>query len=1604
MLGMKVDPRFLTAEGPEIFTGAELLLKGALEAEGGVHLMGGYPGSPVASFFDALPLVKDLLAEHGIQAVMNSNEALAAAMLNGSQLIGCRTMIVMKSVGVHVAADALALGNLAGTHPQGGAIVVYGDDPWSDSTQCPADSRYISRHLFIPVIEPADAQEVKDFVDLAFKFSRRSELFAGYVLPTNLCDGGGTVQCRPNQYPQFNTRQKIDLKTAAIDLKRYVLLPPNSWYQEATYGRRLEQAIAVAGELGLNGILYPASQRKSLGFITSGLAHGYLLHALFEMGLLGEFPILRLGMSYPVDGGLVRQLAGQCRQIVVVEERRGFVEEQVSQLLLKDRQAGLESGQAEVWGKQFPQGLKGLPDTRGLHPSILIARLAPLIKGVAGAAAVPAGLAAAETLDREIDTIDSTYEADVGPLPVRSPTFCPGCPHRDTAGLCLEIKKQFLDADYMRRHHGRGPVDLLFHGDAGCYVMLMYPPNEPLMHDYSGMGVGGGTGVGTDAFTVNKEVVFMGDGTFFHSGLMAVSQAVKLSQDITFIILDNSTTAMTGHQPTSGVNYDIVGNPTPVQDIEEVVRGMAGDSGLTVVRVNPEQRREYRKLLEETFLADGVKVIIAEKECGITRMRRKRRHEREIVRQKGFLPVWEHMNVNPDICRFCLACVELTGCPGLKHAETDYGPKMDTDLTWCVNDGACVRVGACSAFERVIIKRKRPPRSRVPELGLEDIPEPQKRPLGELWRCCLVGFGGMGIGLATQILVRAAHKEGYTVHFLDKKGLAIRNGGVMSQVVYNIAGHPVTALIPYGKADLLVGIDILEAARALDPRGRLRLASKDRTAAVINTDKIATIRGLTGQENFDPAGLEQVIRRNTRSDEYLARNISRICEKYLGSKLYANMMMLGFAFQKGLIPVSMHSMAWAIKNTIRTDFRKNLYAFNMGRKLVEQRDLFTGPPPRGDWRDILEDKCRWTIRRYRRGQEKADALRQLAAELVDKTRDLDESLKATAVVRLYDCLRWGGLDTARRYAEAVARIYQADKAEYDFAATAAVIRNLASAMLIKDPFFIAELATGPEKRGKDREKYNVNPANGDRIVYRHLVRGQLRLAGRTIPLALAVPSWVLAAVRSLRFLRKISPGWRRERDFLKKYEALVAAFAYRNDSEYRHAVAALASPQCMQCLNPRCQEEGCPLGNRIPDWVELAYQGHWLQASETLHATNNFPEFTARICQAPCQVSCKQSLSGFPVQVAELERQIVERAFASGWIIPQLPSRKTGQKVAVIGSGPAGLAAAQQLARAGHEVVVFEKDAVCGGLLRYGIPAFRLDKDLIDRRLDQLAGEGIVFRSGLEVGRDIPVERLREEFDAVCLAVGASRARDLDIPGRRQQGVHFAMDFLRQTNQHLPGRYAAESGAISAKGKVVAVIGAGLTGQDCVEAALMQGARMVHQFEILPPSAGSPPPYIAAGWPTPPARGAHAPAAGPVDRQWCVVTKQFGGDGNRLNEIRGAKVRWLFSDQGPVMRELPGSDFRVKVDLALLAMGFEPVPDGDLARRLGLAVDAQGRIVASGCATSAPDVFVAGDLATGPAYVATAIASGRQAAQKIDEYLRKMPARSPAPAAFTNPQ
>ena len=379
---MKVDPRFLKEEGTEVFLGNELIVKGLLETEGGTHLWTGYPGSPVSGFFDCIEAIAEIPKQYGISAVLANNEALSAAMVNGSQMHGLRAMCVMKSVGLHVATDALALGNLAGAHPDGGVVVVMGDDPWSDSTQVPADSRFLCKHMYMPILEPSTNQEMKDWVDLAFKLSRESELYIGFLVTTNQADGGGSVQVGRNHFPRVNTHNPIQLDTSKIDFEKNVLLPPRTWRREQGFPARYERLWASAREHGVNKMTPISSKKRApIGFISSALAHSYLAHALQQLGLTDAFPQLKLGITYPLDPALIDSFADQVETIVVVEERRGFLEEQIVQLLA--RRAMIGKPAVPVYGKMFPGGREGLPSTRGFNSSILLQHLAPLIKELA---------------------------------------------------------------------------------------------------------------------------------------------------------------------------------------------------------------------------------------------------------------------------------------------------------------------------------------------------------------------------------------------------------------------------------------------------------------------------------------------------------------------------------------------------------------------------------------------------------------------------------------------------------------------------------------------------------------------------------------------------------------------------------------------------------------------------------------------------------------------------------------------------------------------------------------------------------------------------------------------------------------------------------------------------------------------------------------------------------------------------------------------------------------------------------------------------------------------------------------------------------------------
>jgi glutamate synthase (NADPH/NADH) small chain len=410
--------------------------------------------------------------------------------------------------------------------------------------------------------------------------------------------------------------------------------------------------------------------------------------------------------------------------------------------------------------------------------------------------------------------------------------------------------------------------------------------------------------------------------------------------------------------------------------------------------------------------------------------------------------------------------------------------------------------------------------------------------------------------------------------------------------------------------------------------------------------------------------------------------------------------------------------------------------------------------------------------------------------------------------------------------------------------------------------------------------------------------------------------------------------------------------------------------RCMDCGVPFCHT-GCPLTNIIPDWNDLVYRGRWREAIRVLHSTNNFPEFTGRICPAPCEAACVLGISEPPVTIKQIEKTIVDRAFAEGWIQPEPPVNITGKRVAIVGSGPAGLAAAQQLRRAGHAVTVFEKNDRIGGLMRYGIPNFKMEKHLIDRRIEQMRAEGVEFIPNAHVGRDVPVEDLRRDYDAILLSGGAEQPRDLPVPGRELNGIHFAMQFL--------GR----SSPVSASGKRVVIIGGGDTGADCLGTSHRQKALSVHQFELLP----QPPPERSPStpWPLWPMqlRTESSHEEGGI-REWSVATTRFTGDehGN-VKQLHAMRVGHV-----PRFEPVPGTEFTHDTDLVLLAMGFlGPVKSG-LLDSLGVKLDLRGNVHAGeNYMTSVPGVFAAGDMRRGQSLVVWAIAEGRHAARGIDQYL-----------------
>jgi glutamate synthase (NADPH/NADH) small chain len=442
--------------------------------------------------------------------------------------------------------------------------------------------------------------------------------------------------------------------------------------------------------------------------------------------------------------------------------------------------------------------------------------------------------------------------------------------------------------------------------------------------------------------------------------------------------------------------------------------------------------------------------------------------------------------------------------------------------------------------------------------------------------------------------------------------------------------------------------------------------------------------------------------------------------------------------------------------------------------------------------------------------------------------------------------------------------------------------------------------------------------------------------------------------------------------------------------------------RCMDCGVPFCNSgSGCPLGNIIPEWNDLVYRDRWHEALEMLFKTNNFPEFTGRVCPAPCEEACVLGINNKPVTIKNIELSIIEHAFEKGWIKPEVPEKRTGKKAAVVGSGPAGLACAAQLNKAGHSVTVFERADRVGGLLMYGIPNFKLEKKFVERRIKIMEAEGIKFVVNANVGKNVKVDHLRRDFDAIVLCGGSTKARDIDVPGRNLDGVHLAMDYLPLQNKANLGDTIPPREMIDAKGKHVIILGGGDTGADCLGTSLRQGCKSVKQFELLPrPVDARSPEAVADGkvrpWPEWPmifrTSSAHEEAneiAGHEIRDFSINTKAFEGENGKVKKLMGIRLEWGKDASGRMsMKEVPGTEFELDCDLCLLALGFvHPEHDGPIAQ-LGLKLDNRGNVACNETyATSVPGIFAAGDIRRGQSLIVWAISEGRQAARGVDTFL-----------------
>jgi indolepyruvate ferredoxin oxidoreductase len=1073
----------------EVLSGNELIIQGGLEA--GFHLYTGYPGSPLADFFNILNTRKEELAEKGIKVVIANSEGNAAAMASGAKQAGKHCLVAMKSMGLHVASDALSVGNFANPGPgKTGTVIVVGDDPWSMSTSTPADSRYLFKHLHIPFLEPSTPEELKLWMKEALEISKETSVYQGLLLTTFMAEGGGRIVLGDDQIIE---NELLDINPEEFDLSQNVMVPPNSLHADSRMIKtRFPKIVEVLEKKNLDKLL--GDQTSDVGIISSGVIFETVKQVLEEESNLEKISLYKLACSYPLTHIKLKPWLESLKHLIIVEEKRGFLENELREYCSKHHI------KVEIYGKSHFQAFGGLS-----HEHVQ-EQLTNLLNE----------LGLTDCLYKPTDFFNLNIS-----LPKRLPTFCPGCPHRETLSLLKDLRKKLKKEN----------IDLITHGDVGCYSLSFLPPFKE-MHNLSAMGQGGALGAGFDIFTVNPSVVLMGDSTFFHSGMTDISNSVQLDHNITYILLDNDNTAMTGHQMTPRTGVSVSGRQRPRQDMVNLTKSLGVQQ---ISEINPSDRYFYQNHLMATVKKKGVKVIVSNKECGLTYHGKLKSVERNIFKKNNTLKEKVFYQINNLSCEDCRECVEATGCPGLTQVFDAYGPKVKIDTQICVADSYCTKIKACPSFEKIIVKNYHPTKYIIKEERYvpTDLPDPIIQKTfdnileGNDLRIVVTGVGGSGVTTISRILAQAAKsmsgRDDLDFKFMDQKGLAQRNGNVTGHLCIYPKGQSRGAITPIGTADLLLSPDLIDGA------GQLKFLSK-KGIAIFDEDYQVPLSMILNDNVAEP----QFESRNLIKElaELLGSNLrvhamKKASEQHFGKAVYASSMILGVAFQEGMLPFTNENMISAFKLTMRKEeVENNIEAFYFGRDFVIEKRKMNGKKSNLQLNTGLYQK---SIAESMMPYHHKNIVIEIYLKQVKRLINYLPLINPNHIARyLHDLYIF---DRGTHAEEFISKAFELTTRYKNPDNIKIALRCLAKTYFIKDEVMVSHLMISPLHTTYLNNKFTKFSSSFKR---EFINRPSFDVMGINIEFNINPKVWMLKIMRQLRVLRVLLPSWHKKEKRISK--------------------------------------------------------------------------------------------------------------------------------------------------------------------------------------------------------------------------------------------------------------------------------------------------------------------------------------------------------------------------------------------------------------------------------------------------------------------------------------